>query len=710
MRSVDEIFAELETICTSSGYVHALAYMCFRDNMMGYLDEITPADMTALFRPDRLIRTETSALVGLMLKGDRDSRYPGVEKMREHVLASYTLLEEMHEAMLGNLNFSKTTDPASIWNSISSGLTLREPMFYGGESAYSFQFRDLSEIRFDADTPWFLEKKRISPADCRSLARAIQQILNQKLTETLELVSASSDHHDILLEAFIFTTEELVDACGLEEQKVSGFLALFSFPAQSRNDSFGNIHDYNAYAETPLIQLESRRFLQLEQYTLLQSLYESPFFWMCSDKTYQPIAMRNRGQFTEEFSRSRLALVFGEKNVHKNVDIFRTKGERVGEIDVLVFLGNRAIVVQAKSKRLTLEAKRGNEVQIRKDFAGAIQRSYDQAVDCADALTNAGEFKFMLSSGRELNVPSLKRIYPICIVADHYPALAFQASQFLIEKQRLNTSAPFIMDVFTLDTMTELLDSSLRLLSYIDRRTKYSGSINAAHELTILSYHLKTNLWMDGSFDLLQIGDDVSADLDCAMTVRRENIPGQRTPDGILTQFKDTRIERMLETLGTMDGSAAVELGLMLQTLSGKTLQNINAQLDGMLQLAYGDRRHHDFTMPMFESAEGLTVHTNYLPNEEADRRLRQHCEWRKYKAHVGRWFGLLVQPKSGEVRLCMLLEYEWHRDASMEIFLKQNPGIGRLVDISGTGKRISAGRNDPCPCGSSLKYKKCCL
>ncbi|MDZ7360576.1 MAG: SEC-C metal-binding domain-containing protein [candidate division KSB1 bacterium] len=34
-----------------------------------------------------------------------------------------------------------------------------------------------------------------------------------------------------------------------------------------------------------------------------------------------------------------------------------------------------------------------------------------------------------------------------------------------------------------------------------------------------------------------------------------------------------------------------------------------------------------------------------------------------------------------------------------------QNPG-------SATGIRVAAtaGRNDPCPCGSGLKYKKCCM
>ena len=44
------------------------------------------------------------------------------------------------------------------------------------------------------------------------------------------------------------------------------------------------------------------------------------------------------------------------------------KGKKVGEIDVLVIFGDRAIVLQAKSKRLTLEARKGNDNQIKDDF------------------------------------------------------------------------------------------------------------------------------------------------------------------------------------------------------------------------------------------------------------------------------------------------------------------------------------------------------
>jgi len=37
-----------------------------------------------------------------------------------------------------------------------------------------------------------------------------------------------------------------------------------------------------------------------------------------------------------------------------------------------------------------------------------------------------------------------------------------------------------------------------------------------------------------------------------------------------------------------------------------------------------------------------------------------------------------------------------------------------RLEELEGKGhslvRRVKVGRNDPCPCGSGLKFKKCCI
>src|SRR5260370_18568313 len=76
MRNEQEIFDELASLCTSSGYVHAIAYICFRDSMVLYGDEMTAEDMQRLFSAEHLVRTEISTLIGLLIREDIDYALP----------------------------------------------------------------------------------------------------------------------------------------------------------------------------------------------------------------------------------------------------------------------------------------------------------------------------------------------------------------------------------------------------------------------------------------------------------------------------------------------------------------------------------------------------------------------------------------------------------------------------------------------------------
>jgi hypothetical protein len=90
-----------------------------------------------------------------------------------------------------------------------------------------------------------------------------------------------------------------------------------------------------------------------------------------------------------------------------------------------------------------------------------------------------------------------------------------------------------------------MLPSPLRFLSYVNRRSSYAERLIATHESVILSYHLKHNLWVEKDVDMLMLEDDLSAELDVAMAVRRDGVTGPRTPDGILTRLASTALGRM---------------------------------------------------------------------------------------------------------------------------------------------------------------------
>lgn len=548
-RAEAEIFGELEALCSSPGYIHTVAFFCHRDNIIRYSGEMKPEDMRQLFSRDRLIRTEISTLIGLMLKRDISYEIPAPDVMQTYIEKTEELLEELHWSMSSALfvRFDPKNVIGEDFDVFADGAALREPIFYGGESAYSFQYRDFAVRKYGKDDEWLKINKGFSIATARDVVRVIARLGDEKGVTTIEAMRSLPPDQWTILPANEFSVQEIAHRAELDEAVVESVLSAFAVRDGERNVGFTALNEFNVANASPLLR-HGDNFILFQVYSLVEALYDAPFYWMGADKAYVNTAMRNRGLFTEEFSVERLAKIFGKGNVYSNVDIIESKSTKVGEIDVLVIFGNRAVVLQAKSKRLTLEARKGNDRQIKNDFKKSVQDAYDQGLSCAKFLLDRNRV-LVDGQGERVVVPALKEVYILCAVSDHYPALSVQARQFLKVETTAAIPPPFVLDVFALDAMAEMLDTPLLLLSYIERRVKYSEKLMAPHELTILSYHIKQNLWLSDEYNFVMLEDDISTDLDLAMMARREGIPGKRTPDGILTRLRTTTVGRFVQQI-----------------------------------------------------------------------------------------------------------------------------------------------------------------
>lgn len=716
-RSEQEIFADLAALCVRDGYVHALAHLCFRDNVILYAGQMTEADMRKMLSPSRLIRTEINTLIGLMVKADINWALPTPQTLQEYIHTSEKLLEELHHSMSSTMLASLTKEALAVgsFDPFGRGEALREPIFYSGESAYAFQYLDLAARKYAADASWLQVNRGFTIDDARAVALAIERVQSDRFFDNRERMRKQHPAEWTMLPCFAVTVAEVAAKAGLAPELTERVLTAFTLPDGERNSGFGALQDFNAICATPLLRMPSGEFLSLQSYALAEAIYDSPFYWMAQDRAYLPTLTKHRGDFTESFVAERLGLVFGRERVYGNVDIWETKATKAGEIDVLVVWGDRAIVVQAKSKRLTLEARKGNDQVIRDDFKKSVQDAYDQAVQCAQCL---GDKRFTLTAGdgREIVLRyELKEIYVFCVVSDHYPALSFQARQFLKTVAVPRVQSPLVMDVFTIDAMTEMLQSPLHFLSYVNRRANYADRLLASQELTILAYHLKHNLWIDPEVNWMHLGDDFSAGLDIAMAVRRTGVTGAATPDGILTRFDATTLGRVVKEIEARPEPATIELGFLLLSLSEDTVKNTSQAIDKLAALARTDGRHHDLTLGFGSGETGLTVHCSDDPVSIAAQRLRSYCEHRKYKEKANQWFGLCMSPKGPNVRFGISLSYPWAQSEAMDEATRgmraPMPSAEAFAALlQGKMHRKKIGRNEPCPCGSGLKYKKCCL
>lgn len=704
-RAESEVFAELAALSTSPGYVHALAFICHKDNFITYEKEMKAADMQSLFTHNRLIRTEITTLIGLMVQKEIDWQLPEPTTMQKHIDRTYGLMNELHAAIGASLFRSATAigDPSTPRDSI-----FREPIFYGGESAYSFQYRDFSVEKYGHDEAWLNSKKGFSIHAAAAVVRAIGEIQNTKVLATHRAMHKASPSDWTILPGFCLSPEEIERVSGVSLTEVKAVLNAFTL--QDRNPHFGDASAFNSVGASPLIPLPDGQVLLLQYYSIVEALYESPFYWMAADDTYKAIAFKHRGEFTESFVVSRLTKVFGTTNVLRNVDLLRGK-DKAGEIDVLVIFGDCLIVVQAKSKRLTVEARKGNDGQIKADFQKAITDSYEQGLLSARHIL-AGDCILRAPQGSEVKLPwKPKEVFILNVISDHYPALSFQARQFLKYEVSEDIRPPFIMDIFLLDAMTEMLETPLRLLSYINQRAMHAEKLVIQHELVALSFHLKENLWFSDEHALIHLGDDISLDLDLAMTVRREGIPGKRTPDGILTRFAGTAFERLIRQIEQNGDPATIELGFLLLTLGEDTCRHIDYGIKEVIRRAKADGAIHDFTVTIDEAQEGICIHCNPGETDAAAKKLAAHCHLRKYTLKARKWFGLCLSTDES-IRMGIVIDYPWHQSDEMDaqtVGMQRRPGIA-LKGSSAVRGKSKIGRNDPCPCGSGLKFKKCHL
>lgn len=493
---------------------------------------------------------------------------------------------------------------------------------------------------------------------------------------------------------------------------VERILLKFTVPDGDTNARFVELQDFNQITATPLLRLPGGEFLSLQNYALAEAIYDSPFYWMQPDKAYLPQRDLHRGQFSENFVAERLATVFGADRVLTNIDIWQGN-TRVAEIDVLVLWADRAIIVQAKSKRLTVEARKGNDQVIRDDFKKSVQDAYDQGLICAERLGDA-RFRLTRSDGSQLDLPEITEIFVFCVVSDHYPALSFQARQFLKTREVPRVRAALVTDVFLVDVLTELLSTPLQFLSYIARRTRYADRLLAAQELTILAYHLKHNLWLEDATAMLQLAEDFTAGLDIAMAVRRRGLEGDATPEGFMTRFEGKTLGRIVREIENRPEPAILDQGFQLLEMSGDAFDELSRLIDRLARRAMQDGKSHDVTL-MFADRTGFTVVVSSEPDEVATRNLAAYCARRKYRQKADRWFAMCLTPGDAQLRFGLRLSDPWVQNdvldaatANMMEPLPPKVAYGRA--FSGGRMRAKVGRNDPCPCGSDRKFKKCCL
>ncbi|WP_162796091.1 SEC-C metal-binding domain-containing protein [Pedobacter nanyangensis] len=770
IKETDQVIAELKTLINSQGYIYALCMILFED-FHHDLNKIHLVDPRS-----KLSVKECSLILGFLLHNEMNFHYPeSPEKVIEMKEKTYGVMEELHYSFNARQfekfreMFEKQANGEQMEDSLEDRMDffvkvsgMVEPMFYAGDGVYDFQYLEYLERKYRYDQVWLREHRNFEFQEAVEVVGKIKAFFHQKAelihlldlkevfpevakkarkklkkkysreeldkVEREQFISASfyqyralfpdpdsrqvelaedwRQFYDNLVNMFIVSPQNLG-----ADGAVSSFLDNFSV-RPGGNHAYNGPGYFNQLNSTPIIKLSEERYFVPIGYLIPEAVYESPFYWMWEDKAYRPKLAKHRGDVGEEIAYDFLVKVFGKEHTFRSVLVKSSKGETVTDVDVLCLLGNKALCVQVKSKKLTMMARRGNFEQLSTDFKGAVQDAYDQGLISRTSILE-GKFTFLDENGKELSRlknTSISEIYILGLTTENYPALVHQVHMMLKKEEK--DPFPLFVSAFDLELMVHYLPDPYDFLYYIRQRINLLDYFHADEELVYLGYHLSQKLCRLEGYDGGMLDTSYGANIDRNYypfkTGQQHLLPEKDDP--IHNRWKDPNFDEFIRNLKASGHSQLTDIVFHLLDWSGKSREDI---VSAMIRTKTGSIRENTIRSIATASKPDFGVSyivLNRVDPQELDERVNVYAELRKYASGCNAWLGMGAFSGSNKlIDFLVYLDEPWTFDPKMETATEEIRALQRSNTIP-LGKNMrKIGRNEPCFCNSGLKYKKCC-
>ena len=713
-RTGADVLGDLERLCEEPGFIYSLCLMVESSIWMPS-DELADIEWN-----DRPNQGELSLLLGLLAKHSIVLDVTlSEESILEQVGKATELLEELHQ-LVAFPPLPSDLDPAADeqerlsnflknyeeW--MNSGLGMMEPIFYGGEGAYDFQFLEMAAKRYAADEQW-IER---STGDKLDTFIEISKMIRQLTLKRMQGIQPGLALDELCATVFSAMSFRPEDFPTDTRKSLENFIAAFSFTPGHVNQGFSGIGDYNTVHSRPVIALGDGRYCIPILPDLPKAIYESPFYWMNEDDQYRYIASTNRGDATESITQEFLASVFGTDRVFRGVTVKRGKN-KVTDIDVLAASGNKAVIAQCKSKKLTIEARRGDGQILRRDFIKAVQDAYGQAIKSKRALTENG-YELIADNGELIHLPvEVDEVYILCVTGDHYPAIITQARAHLDRDD--DDVHPILLSIFDLDVITFYLKDQYEFLYYLRQRSTHAERFFASSEMALLGFHLKHKLFPDEDYDGTGVDEGYAGLVDANFLVTRGDWPKSEASDRLFHEWKNERFNKLIEDIklsaNANPGQITVEtLLFFLYDLAGKGADQLTTLVRTLKERTIRDGKRHEGRMPMTDRKKGITfisfpMRTRFAQLQEFQVETEALALLHKYTSKADEWM-VLSSIAGSQVSFDFFgyINGPWQEDPEMDELVEKfmNPGIP--IHPDGT----MPSKNRSCPCGSGRKFKRC--
>ena len=650
--------------------MHSFLFLCCRDLL------VNPAEAGTRNWRESLSYQELALLGGLLVKRKFRTQHKSEDAVASQVSSVDALFDELHGAYmpppLNHQEQSIKTDPTQldqpqrIPDLLGMGDFFAESIFYAGSGAYDFQYLNLAVQRYESDNQWIFNRYGFSIDSACKIANQIKKIAESRLND-LKPGNDSSEIYDYRLNLFSFRSRDITVVSSTE---VNDFLEKFSLEPGTVNRDFQLYGEYNAFEARPIIRLDDGRYLLPIHFLLAQSIYESPFYWTSADSAYRDTAFENRGRATTTIAHEMLAQVFGHDRIFQDVRVMRNKREAETDIDILAFVGDKAVVVQAKSKKLTQLARRGAEDHLRADFKSAIQDAYDQAVTCRRALLSH-TYTLLTKEGEEVRLEEpMDEVYLICLVSDNYPGLSLQTTHLLDRAEE--DPAPIALSLFDLEVLAYYLSDPFDFVHYQRQRAATAELFVADHELVLLAHYLNGVLRQNSEYDRVLLDASCAQWIDSYFAHMHGSYLRQAVAPRIQSESNE-EFERLLDYLKNSGISGLTDAIFMLKELSTKSADKLIDLIKSTKMKTDIDGQRHSFSFTR-ENVKEQGISFICMTNcEDLIQDVIVYGVLKKYQLRASQWLSLGSFSGSSEfIDVASFSKIPWKPDAELDALSKK--------------------------------------
>ena len=715
-RTEAQILSAIKDLTAEPGFIYTFSLMVLKYLCMT-IDEI--ANVNWQERPNN---REMSLVLGLLVTHPLNLHsIPSEQTAANQDHRACQLLKELHwHHTFSPPSFTPTREsdiqtPLDEFNRLydlwaSTGESMIEPMFYEGEGAYDFQHLDFAAARYSADASWLLAHLGTSFDSIIQTAKSLQLSMRQRIRNLRD----SSSFQGFCKQTLAAMSFDSTDFPTQNQTILNALTETFALKPGPHNPDIQSISQFNVVTTRPIIDLaDDRYFLPLFP-NLTQAIYEGPFYWTTSDPAYRDIAFKHRGEATEKLTYQLLAPLFPNASIYRDVKV-KIGSNDLTDIDVLAVSGNKAIIVQCKSKKLTLDARAGNLEKLAYDFAKAVQEPYEQGLLARNALLRPHP-SLINVDGRPINLRhTIDDAYIVCITGDHYPALIPQAKRFLtIEDDK---PYPVIMTIFDLDIATYYLNDQFDFLYYLRQRSEHATYFHSASEMAVLALHLNHKLFPHEEYTAFYVDPSYSQLIDANFVVARSGGNDRKTRNQLFHKWKNPEFDRIVQAVKSaaiqQPGQALFEdLLFFLFDIAGQGADNLTIIIDTCTRQTRIDGQRHDARILFHDTTEGITFVSfpevlHPIQREMTARDFTAIAVAHKYRSQADQWFALAsFENNPDSFELFGYMNDPWQYDPELDQAVDEALTLGKSLDPKGKLKTI--GRNHRCPCGSQKKFKRC--